>query len=247
LALLTPRAADPTGAGAEHPLAPVIRWADDALLQMQALRDYSSTFTKREFVDGRLQEQQVMYVKVRQHPFSVYLQFLAPNDVRGQEALYIVGRNGGNLLAHPVGIKQALVGTISIAPDSETAMEGNRHPITDFGVRRLMETYREGALVDAQYGECDVQIIENARVNNRPCVCIDVTHPQPRKEFRFHRCRLYVDQQWNLPVRYECYDWAKRPGEAPQLVEEYTYQGLRLNVGLSDADFDSNNPQYRFN
>lgn len=247
LALLAQRSVDSTGANPEHPLAPVIRWTEDALQQMQALRDYSGTFSKREWVDGRLQEQQVLYVKVRQHPFSVYLQFLAPNDVRGQEALYVVGRNGGNLLAHPVGIKQALVGTISIAPDSPQAMEGNRHPITDFGVRRLLERYREGAIMDAQYGECEVQIIENARVNNRTCVCIDVVHPQPRKEFRFHRSRLYIDQQWNIPVRCEGYDWPKRPGDQPQLTEEYTYQGLRLNVGLSDADFDPNNPQYRFN
>jgi hypothetical protein len=111
----------------------------------------------------------------------------------------------------------------------------------------LLERYREGAIMDAQYGECEVQIIENSRVNNRTCVCIDVAHPQPRKEFRFYRSRLFIDQQWNIPVRCEGYDWPKRPGDQPQLTEEYTYQGLRLNVGLSDADFDPNNPQYRFN
>jgi hypothetical protein len=245
LALLTAR---PTGAAAqaEHPLAPVIRWADDALRQMQGLRDYTGTFVKREWVDGRLQDQQVMYAKVRQAPFSVYLQFLAPADVKGQEALYVVGQNDGNLLAHPVGFKQALVGTISLAPNAPQAMEGNRYPITDFGVRRLLERYLEGAILDSQFGECDVQIIENAAVNDRPCTCIQVVHPQPRREFRFYLCRLYVDNQWNVPVRCETYDWPKAPGQQPQLVEEYTYAGLRLNAGLSDADFDRRNPNYRF-
>jgi hypothetical protein len=30
------------------------------------------------------------------------------------------------------------------------------------------------------------------------------------------------------------------------LVEEYTYANLKLNVNLTDADFDVRNPQYRF-
>lgn len=243
LALLTAR---PANAAAEHPLAPVIRWADDALRQMQGLRDYTGTFIKREWVDGRLHDQQVMYAKVRHAPQSVYLQFLAPSDVKGQEALYVAGQNDGNLLAHPVGFKQALVGTISLAPHAPQAMEGNRYPITDFGVRRLLERYLEGSILDAQFGECEVQVIENAAVNDRPCTCIQVVHPQPRREFRFYLCRLYVDNQWNLPVRCETYDWPKRQGEPPQLVEEYTYAGLRLNAGLGDADFDRRNPNYRF-
>lgn len=243
LALLT---APPLGGRVEHPLAPVIRWADDALRQMQGLRDYTGTFIKREWVDGRLHEQQVMYAKVRQAPLSVYLQFLAPTDVKGQEALYVAGQNDGNLLAHPVGLRQALVGTISLTPNAPQAMEGNRYPITDFGLRRLLERYLEGALLDAQFGECEVQIIENAAVNDRPCTCIQVVHPQPRREFRFYLSRLYVDHQWNLPVRCETYDWPKRPGEPPQLIEEYTYSGLRLNVGLGDAEFDRRNPNYRF-
>ena len=35
-------------------------------------------------------------------------------------------------------------------------------------------------------------------------------------------------------------------GAPPQLVEDYTYQGLRPNAGLRDADFDEKNPNYRF-
>jgi len=245
LALLTERPLN-DAAAPEHPLAPVIRWAENALGQLQGLRDYTCTFSKREWVDGALQDQQVLYAKVRREPFSVYLQFLSPTDVKGQEALYVEGRNGGNLLAHPVGLRQAIVGTISIAPTSEQAMEGNRHPITDFGFQRLLERYLDGARLDSQYGECDVRIIENARVGDRTCTCIEVSHPQPRAEFRYHICRLYVDQEWNIPARYECYDWPQNAGEPPRLIEEYTYQGVRLNVGLGDAEFDTRNPNYRF-
>lgn len=241
IALLT--AADPNVPN-EHPLAPVIRWADDALVQMQGLQDYSCTFTKRENVDGRLQEQQVMYAKVRHQPYSVYLQFLAPNDVKGQEALYVAGRNQGRLLAHAVGFK-AIAGTISLAPTDPQAMDGNRHPITDFGVHRLVERVREGSMQDSQYGECNVRIIPGAHVGDRACTCIEVSHPVQRAEFRYHLTRLYVDDQLNVPLHYESYGWPQ-PGQKPPLLEDYTYQGLRPNVGLSDVDFDVKNPNYRF-
>jgi hypothetical protein len=240
VALLT--AADPN----EHPLAPIIRWADDALLQAQGLQDYTCTFIKRERVDGRLQEQEVMYAKVRHQPYSVYLQFLAPSDKKGQEALYVEGRNQGRLLAHPVGWQQAFVGTLSLAPNDPQAMAGNLHPITDFGVRRLLEPYRNALVNESRYGEINARIIPGAQVGDRACVCIELSHPIRRAEFKFHLTRLYVDAELNLPIHYESYDWPSQPGEAPLLIEDYTYQGLRPNVGLSDADFDSKNPNYRF-
>ena len=62
----------------------------------------------------------------------------------------------------------------------------------------------------------------------------------------FHLARIYVDQQYNLPIRYEAYDWPKEPGAEPQLIEEYTYLDLKLNNGFTDADFDIRNPNYQF-
>jgi hypothetical protein len=244
VALLRSVAQSPPGTG--HPLAPILQWCDGALAQMEGLADYTCTFKKREFVDGKMQEQQAMYVKSRLRPLSVYLHFLAPRDVQGQEAIYVEGRNNGRILAHPVGIKQKLVGTVNLAPTEPQAMEGNRHPITDFGIRRLCERYREGLQKDLQFGECDVKVMDGVVVEGRPCVCIQITHPVPRQEFQFNVTRLFVDAEWNIPCRLEAYAWPSRPGEQPMLVEEYTYANLKLNVNLTDADFDVRNPQYRY-
>jgi hypothetical protein len=49
-----------------------------------------------------------------------------------------------------------------------------------------------------------------------------------------------------VPVHYEAYDWPKQPGEPPVLLERYTYTDLKLNPGLTDADFDPKNPEYKF-
>jgi hypothetical protein len=59
-----------------------------------------------------------------------------------------------------------------------------------------------------------------------------------------------VDDELNIPVRYESYDWPKTPGaalnRAEDLFEEYTYTDLKLNNGFTDADFDENNSKYNF-
>jgi hypothetical protein len=49
-----------------------------------------------------------------------------------------------------------------------------------------------------------------------------------------------------LPIRFEAYDWPKHKGAEPELAEEYTYSNLKLNVGLSDRDFDVANGAYSF-
>jgi hypothetical protein len=48
----------------------------------------------------------------------------------------------------------------------------------------------------------------------------------------------------NLPVRYEAYDFPVHAQSPPQLIEEYTYVDMKVNVGLNDSDFDPANPAY---
>jgi len=99
---------------------------------------------------------------------------------------------------------------------------------------------------DVKYGECSVKFYEGAKINNRVCTCIEVVHPVPRRNFLFHLARIFVDKELNLPIRYESYDWPPKAGAEPQLLEEYTYQNLKLNNGFTDLDFDTQNPKYGF-
>ncbi|MEK6236226.1 MAG: DUF1571 domain-containing protein, partial [Planctomycetales bacterium] len=71
-------------------------------------------------------------------------------------------------------------------------------------------------------------------------------HPRKRKEFKYHVFRLYIDDEWKVPVRTEDYDWPAKAGDPPVLMGEYTYTQLRFNVGLRDLDFDVKNPAYKF-
>jgi hypothetical protein len=169
-----------------------------------------------------------------------------PDNVSGREVIYVAGQNDGNLIAHEAKGLKALVGAVNLKPNSPMAMQGNRYPITEVGLLNLTRRLIEVGESDRKYGECEVEEYPNAKINNRTATCIQVKHPTPRKNFRYHLARIYIDDEMNIPIRFEAYDWPKAQGGQPLLLEEYTYVNVKLNVGLTDADFDPRNPNYKF-
>jgi hypothetical protein len=213
------------------------------------LKDYSATLVKRERIGDTLNNREYIFTKVRHEPFSVYMYFLGPDSLKGQECIYVAGQNDGNLIGHAGSGLRARFGAVKLKPDGMLAMQGQRYPITEVGIRNLTRRLIEVGEQDAKYGECDVQYFHNAKVDGRQCTCIQVTHPVPRKNFLFHLARIFIDDELQLPIRYEAYTWPKEPGKQvgeDELLEEYTYTNLKLNNGFTDADFDPNNPKYRF-
>jgi len=229
----------------EHPLMPTLRWAYDGLRDVEAIEDYSAVLVKRERIGGEVGDYQKMFIKVRHRPFSVYLHFLSPANLREQEVIYVEGQNEGKMWARGTGVR-SVFGTVSLQPDGVLAMQGNRYPITEIGILNLVRRLIEVAEADTKYGECEVKYYQGAKVGDRVTTCIEVVHPVPRRNFRFHLARVFVDDELNIPIRYESYSWPTTPGGAPELIEEYTYLDLKLNVGFTDADFDIRNPNYRF-
>ena len=234
------------GDAKEHPLMPVLRWAYSGLGNVEKIHDYSATLAKRERIGGKLLDYEYMFVKIRQKPFSVYMYFLGPADLKGQEVIYCEGQNNGNMLAHGVGLKNTMFGTVPLKPDGPIAMRNERYPLTELGILNMTKRLVEVGEQDKKYGECEVKFYEGAKINGRVCTCIEVIHPVPRRNFLFHLARVFVDKELDLPIRYESFDWPKEVGGAPQLMEEYTYLKLKLNNGFTDADFDTKNPKYKF-
>ncbi|MBI3463960.1 MAG: DUF1571 domain-containing protein [Planctomycetes bacterium] len=231
-------------AGDQHPLEVPLQMALEAQAAFSEVHDYSATFVKRERIDGELTERHYLHMKCRQKPFSVYMRWIEPGN--GREVLYVAGRHEGKLIAHETGLKDAIAGTLELEPTSERAMRHSRHAITEAGIGNLIAQMVSSFDRERRYAETEVKLFRNAKVEGRPCVCIQVLHPVPRREFEYHVSRLYIDDELKLPIRFEGYDWPARRGAQPELIEEYTYTKLRLNVGLSDLDFDVRNPQYSF-
>ncbi len=243
------------GAVSEHPLQPLLEFAKVRLASLDAeIQDYTCTLVKRERIDGRLGGYQHLFVKVRHRqvsggrvtvPFSVYLRYLAPSDLKGREVIYVRGRNRGKLIARRGGRRFTYM-TTAISPDSELAMRRTRYPITEIGMKNLIERLLKVGQEELPYGECEVKYVDGATINGRRCLVVQVTHPIKRDHFRYHMARIFIDRELTLPVRYASYDWPKKKGGSPRLIEEYTYVDVKPNVGLSDRDFDHRNPAYRF-
>ncbi len=94
---------------------------------------------KQERIGDELQPEQKVFLKVRHKPFSAYMYFLSPADVKGQEAMYVAGANDGKMWGHAApGFTNSLVGTVSLKPDGMLAMRGQRYPITEVGIKNLV-------------------------------------------------------------------------------------------------------------
>ena len=231
----------------EHPLASVLDYARGELTRIdREVKGYSCTLIKRERVDGELLEREYLFAKVRHEPFSVYLYFLAPKKKKGHEVIYIDGQYNNKLCAHAGSGAESLIGKVYLHPEGRLAMRDNRYPITFFGFRTLIARLIEVGEHDIAYGECEVETFENAKINGRVTTCIQVKHPIPREEFKYHLARIFIDKELQVPVRLTAYEWPTTEGGKPLLVEEYTYVNVKINPGLTDSDFDYENDKYRF-
>ncbi len=231
----------------EHPLVPVLKIAEAGLKNIDAnIVDYSATLIKRERVKGRLTPNQYLYIKVRHKPFSVYTVFLGPEEFKGREVIYVEGQNGDKLLAHEGRGWKARIGMVALKPDSPLAMEGQRYPITMMGMRMLTQRLMEVGQEDLRFDEVEVKNHEGVKINGRNSTCVEAIHPVPRKHFRYHRARVFIDDEWQMPVRFEAFLWPLKKDGKPVLVEQYTYVNVKFNNGFTDKDFDPQNEKYKF-
>lgn len=254
---------DSTATLRPHPLDPALALAHDGLRNIREnVRDYKSVMVKRERIGTTLHDYEYMYAAIRNEqvvngqvvvPFSVYLYFLKPEDIKGREVIYVRGQNNGKMIAHERRDSfKGKFGSIWLRPDGPVAMQGNRYPITEIGLETLVIRLIEKGTRDKQNGtpeECLVEFRKGAKINGRSCTMLEVKHPQPRDYYDFYVARIFIDDELNVPLRYAAYTWPTQPGAEPgndELIEEYTYLKLELNVGLTDKDFDPTNPEYKF-
>jgi Protein of unknown function (DUF1571) len=241
-------------AAAEHPLDRALKRAQEGLTVIEnTVTDYTATIIKRERINGKLKEHEFIAAKIRNRkledgkvvvPFSVYLRFLKPDSVAGREVIWVEGKNDNKVIAHETG----LLGfkRFHLPPEGFLAMMGQRYPITNIGVQKLIEELLVRGKHDRKYDECEVKFYKGAKVDKYVCTLIEVVHPVKREHFDFYRARIYIDETLGVPVRYAAWTWPEKPGSKPVLEEEYTYRNIKLNVGLTDKDFDPDNEAYDY-
>lgn len=238
-----------------HPLLPALKIAYRSYdFLTENVKDYSCRVAKRERIDGRLRPYEFLDAKVRHtwrsggrlvHPRGVYLKYVHPPTMKNREVLWVEGRNDGDLIVRRGGRRFHYI-TVTISPDSASVRSESRYSPTEMGMKTMVRRLIEIGLADLKHGECDVQFFEDVKVDGRPCTCIQVIHPYRREHFKYHLARIFVDDQFPLPIRFEAYDWPAEEGGEPVLLEQYTFQNLKLNVGFRDAEFRRDYSGYGF-
>lgn len=235
----------------DHPLSAAL---DDLQKELAYLRrevhDFTCRVVKRERINGLLQDYQYIDMWVREaardtggaaSPLAVYMEFRGPSDLAGRRALYVEGENNGKVLVRKGGDRFAYVVT-EISPDGPSARTESLLPITQSGFTPMLEALigvlEVHAAADPNGQNTKVERIAGAKLNDRACDVIKISHPRRQDDLTFHAISIFIDAELHVPVRIAKLDWPQEPEDAPPVIAEYNYTHVKLNVGLADRMFD---------
>lgn len=236
-------------------MAEVLKLAGRSLASMQqTLTDYTATLVKQESVNGELAELSEMAMKVQcsprdggrrdTTPTRVYFHFNQPTAIAGREVIWARDLHDGKLVVHEAGLIGLV--TLRLDPMGMIAMRGQRYPVYEVGLEKLVEKLIERGEPDRNNPDVSVSITEGLQFDGNKCQLIEVRRKRPSGAPQdFSKAEIYFDSVRLLPLRYAAYGWSENGTEAP-LIESYTYLDIKTNVGLSEIDFDPNNPSYQF-
>lgn len=269
LSTSAPLSADELPADPNDPAQPTMEelrsLAREILANLRSnVQDYTATLVKRERIGGHVGDEVRMQIKVRNalpqgeptertsaqstqptsNGLAAYLKFLEPKSMRGREVIWIDGANENKMIVHEAGMLNLM--RVHLPPDGALAMLGNKYPITEIGLVRLVEKLIEKIDRGVDLSQCSIAILEDQMVGEQSCRLIQVTQPRSVPGADFYIAQVFIDNQRQVPVRYAAFLWPDQAGSPPPLEEEYTYLNLQLNVGLTDTDFDPDNPAYQY-
>jgi hypothetical protein len=218
------------------PMDQPLRIVAEARQSFQKVRDYTGTLIKQERINGQLQAENLIGVKFRNQPFSVYMKWYGPKDVAGQEVCFVQGRYNNMMRVRPTGLLGA-AGFVSIDPRDPKVTQHSRHTIHEAGIgytiERLARTWDEAR----RQGKTQARI-NDYEYNKRRCLRVETYYTERVPQAYAWRGVVYFDQETKLPIRTETYDWPRPGVPGGDLLESFSYIDLRFNVGLTDAAFN---------
>lgn len=210
--------------------------------------DYTANMLKQERIDGALGACQVIDVKIRHEPFSVYMKWNEGD--RGRQLIYVDGQNEGNMLVQPGGIRGRLTGVLSLDPTGSLAMSDSRYSITKAGLLELARTvlsYQKHDL-EAKTG-FNCQLFDHQEFEGRPCYLYLIEYDSPKNNEIYRKSMVYVDKELSLPICVKNYTWGvdvdPEKIDEETLIEFYAYTDLKFEQQLTAGDFDKHNADYR--
>lgn len=211
---------------------------NEAQESYKQIQDYTGIMYKQERIGKKLYPKETIFFKFAK-PFKVYMKWIK-DPYKGREMIYVEGWNENKIRAHEGG----LIGVVSVNldPKGSMAMKGNRHPVTDMGIGNLLKVVQTNINKAKKNGDSiSVSKVGDEKVFGVDTIKLEAIFPKEKeKGYYCYRAILWVDKEKKLPRKIMVYDWDD------QLVEDYAYENLQFNVGLTDKDFDPSNKEYNF-
>lgn len=240
------------------------RWAmqlnsmllERAIEKLDKIPNYKFTLTRRERVNGDLLPAQVIDVKLRHQPFSLYMKWIDGEGpgVKGRQLLYVDGLHDNKLVILPGGLLGRVSGPQVLALNDPLVTAEARHPATDCGLKHLAETvlhhHRQDLAADCRGVQCELH--DQQTCNDRPCYLFVAEYDSPERSPTYRKVAIFIDKELSMPIAIQNFTWAQ--GVAPEeldsvtLVEAYTYSDIVVDTreaGLTEDDFSRDNPKYR--
>ncbi len=199
------------------------------------VNDYTCKFSKKDYIDGKYYEDKNVIYKHKKTKYY-YLKY-TQGSLEGSEVIYAGKKYDNKLRIHLGGMLEFV--DLELDPKGKIAMKGNRHSIleSDFGfIINLMKT---NYLWARKYNEGKFEFVKETLADGRKANLYLAEFPV-NKGYYAHRIYICLDVKYNLPVRFIVYN------DENQLIENYEIMNLKINTGLTDKDFDVDNPSYDF-
>ncbi|MEL6350056.1 MAG: DUF1571 domain-containing protein [Myxococcota bacterium] len=197
-----------------------------------SLQDATYTVERSEWVGGRQLPPQTIAVRYRR-PEALWLQWVDA-VYPGRKLLYQKGWNGGQLRVRP----SSYLPLLNLSPTGMIAMRDSRHPVWMISLSRIVDKVLGVTALLAQRPELVAEYTDEGtqRAGGTDSRCYRVTLPYEREPALYApQVRVCVGLDSRLPTRFSA--WKNEDGAIRQ-VEDYVFQDLVVNPGLTDADFD---------
>ncbi len=242
----------------ESSIAEVLELANKSMDSMREnLVDYTARFVKQDRSEGgQLNEKTEMDVKIQSTlrnesddaPMRIYLKFHAPEATAGREVIWGKDLYDGKMAVHEVTLLLSWK-TVWLDPTGMLAMAGQRYPVYEIGIVKLVDKLIERGNRDLDNPDVSVTITRDHEYDGIMCDLIQAKRAKPGGgEDDFSLAEIVYDPQRLLILSYRSFGWPKQDAadQTLPLVESYEYHDLKINVGLSDKDFDVQNESYAF-
>ena len=212
---------------------------------------YQAKFSRRERVRGELRSAEVIRMKIRHKPFSLYMKWLVGD--KGREVLYVDGENDCQMIVKLGGLKGRLLPALNLDPCGSRAMAESRHPVTKAGILALTKELLAKRWIDVER-DTNVRccMTTDHQLEERPCYCFVTEWENATVSELYRKSTLLIDKAFSIPVALQSYTWdadgellSDEELDKRTLIEDYAYTDFQSDLPLTAAAFNRNNAEYR--